>query len=161
VTVLKPLYAIAIALLVVAFVGFGISAFYPEPEYPEYPPELEFSGPNPTAEERELMAEQREKEEAYQHRISDYNRVVSAIAIGVAVLLLVGSLLWISGLPVIGRDDAGRGIYSVLRFDPRLHDQRRTVQVRRGGHRTRGLARPGLLEILPLPGPAKGEERTS
>ncbi|MDQ5819315.1 MAG: hypothetical protein M3334_13225 [Actinomycetota bacterium] len=48
------------------------------------------------------MAEQREKEEAHQHRISDYNRVVSAIAIGVAVLLLVGSLLWISGLPVIG-----------------------------------------------------------
>ena len=101
-SVLKPLYALAIALLVVAFVGFGISAFYPEPEYPEYPPELEFSGPNPTAEERELMAEQREKEEAYQHRISDYNRVVSAIVIGVAVLLLVGSLLWISGLPVIG-----------------------------------------------------------
>jgi hypothetical protein len=99
---LKPLYALAIALLVVAFVGFGISTFYPEPEYPEYPPGLEFYGPNSTAEERELMAEQREKEEAYRHRISDYNRVVSAIAIGVAVLLLVGSLLWISGLPVIG-----------------------------------------------------------
>jgi hypothetical protein len=31
---LKALYAIAIAFLVVAFVGFGISAFYPEPHYP-------------------------------------------------------------------------------------------------------------------------------
>ena len=103
-SLLKPLYALAIALLVVAFVGFGISAFYPEPEYPEYPPELEFSGPGeePTKEEKKLMAEQREEEEAYQRQISDYNRVVSSIVIGVAVLLLVGSILWISGLPVIG-----------------------------------------------------------
>lgn len=103
-SLLKPLYALAIALLVVAFVGFGISAFYPEPEYPRYPPELEFSGPNdePTKEEKRLMAEQREKEEAYQREISDYNKVVSSIVIGVAVLLLVGSLLWISKLPVIG-----------------------------------------------------------
>ena len=31
---LKPLYAIAIAVLIVAFVGFGIPAFYPEPQYP-------------------------------------------------------------------------------------------------------------------------------
>ncbi len=111
---LRPLYALAIALLVVAFVGFGISAFYPEPGYPEYPPELEFSGPNPTAEERELMAEQREKGEAYQHRISDYNRVVSAIVIGVAVLLLVGSLLWISGLPVIGEGTTLGAVFTLF-----------------------------------------------
>jgi len=38
---LKALYAIAIAFLVVAFVGFGISAFYPEPRYPAYPNEVE------------------------------------------------------------------------------------------------------------------------
>lgn len=99
---LKFLYALAIGLLVVAFVGFGISAFYPEPEFPQYPQELEFAGPNPTPEEKALMAEQREKENAYQARISAYNRVVSTIAIGAAVLLLVGSILWLSRLPVIG-----------------------------------------------------------
>ncbi len=101
-SLLKTLYAIAIALLVVAFVGFGISAFYPAPEFPEEAPGLDFIGENPTEEERELLAEQREKEEAYQEEFSDYNQVVSSIAIGAAILLLVSSILWLSGLPVIG-----------------------------------------------------------
>lgn len=99
---LKFLYALALALLIAAFVGFGISAFYQEPEFPEYPPQLENVGENPTAEEEKLMAEQREKERVYQERISEYNQNVSVISIGVAVLLLVGSLLWFSRLPVIG-----------------------------------------------------------
>lgn len=99
---LKFLYALAIGLLVVAFVGFGISAFYPEPEFPQYPQKLEFVGENPTQEEKALMAQQRKKDEAYQDRIASYNRVVSTIAIGSAVLLLAGSILWLSRLPVIG-----------------------------------------------------------
>ena len=100
---LKTLYALAIALLVVAFVGFGISAFYPEPEPPDYPPESEFVGPEqPTEEEKRLMAEHREEEEAFRKRTSDYNRVVASVSVGLAVVLLVGSLLWISGVPVIG-----------------------------------------------------------
>jgi len=99
---LKTLYALAIALLVVAFVGFGVSAFYPEPEPPDYPPEPEFVGPEPTEEEKRLMAEHREKEEAFRERLSDYNRMVASVSVGLAVVLLVGSLLWISGVPVIG-----------------------------------------------------------
>ena len=87
---LKTLYALAIALLVVAFVGFGVSAFYPEPEPPDYPPGLEFVGPEPT------------EGEAFRERLSDYNRVVASASVGLAVVLLVGSLLWISGVPVIG-----------------------------------------------------------
>ena len=115
-SVLRPLYAIAIALLVVAFVGFGISAFYPEPKYPEYPPELEYSGPgeDPTKVEKKQIAEYREKEEAFQREISDYNRVVTSIAIGVAVLLLVGSLLWISGLPVIGEGTTLGAVFTLF-----------------------------------------------
>ena len=99
---LKVLYALAIALLVVAFVGFGISAFYPAPEYPEPPAQLEAVGPDPTDEERELIAQQRQKEENYQKEFSDYNQVVSSISIGIAVVLLVGSILWLSSLDVIG-----------------------------------------------------------
>ena len=100
---LKTLYALAIALLVVAFVGFGVSAFYPEPEPPDYPAGLEFVGPEqPTEEEKRLMAQHQEKEEAFRERLSDYNRVVASVSIGLAVVLLVGSLLWMSGVPVIG-----------------------------------------------------------
>lgn len=101
-SLLKTLYALAIALLVVAFVGFGISAFYPEPEPPDYPPEMEFGEPVGTEEEKQLMAEQQKEQEAFQQQQSDYNRVVASISIGIAVLLLVGSLLWISGVPIIG-----------------------------------------------------------
>ena len=101
-SVLRTLYSLAIALLVVAFVGFGVSAFYPEPEPPEYPAGLEFVGPEPTEEEKRLMAQQREEEEAFRERLSDYNRVVASVSVGLAVVLLVGSLLWISGVPVIG-----------------------------------------------------------
>jgi hypothetical protein len=99
---LKSLYTIAIALLVVAFVGFGISAFYPSPEFPQPPKQLEYVGSNTTQEESELIAEQQKKEAAFQERFSDYNLVVSSISISIAVLLLVASLLWISNLPVIG-----------------------------------------------------------
>jgi hypothetical protein len=101
-TLLRLLYALAIALLVVAFVGFGISAFYPEPEFPQPPPEAVELGPPNTEEEKERVAEQRKKEETFREQSSDYNRVVSSIAIGAAVLLLVSSILWLVRLPVIG-----------------------------------------------------------
>jgi hypothetical protein len=65
VSVLKTLYALAIAFLLVAFVGFGVSAFYPEPELPDYPPGPRFMGPEPIEEEKRLMAEPREEEEAF------------------------------------------------------------------------------------------------
>ncbi len=98
----KTLYALAIALLVVAFVGFGISAFYPAPQQPDRPPELQFGGPEATEEEKQLRVEQQNTQEAFQKQFSDYNRVVASISICLAVLLLVVSLLWISVVPVIG-----------------------------------------------------------
>lgn len=101
-SLLKTLYALAIALLVVAFVGFGISAFYPAPKPPDYRQELEFVSPESTEEEKQLMVEGQREQEAFQRQLSDYNRVIASISIGLAVLLLVGSLLWIRGVPVIG-----------------------------------------------------------
>lgn len=101
---LKILYALAIALLVVAFVGFGISAFYPEPQYPSaYPEEAQRTRPeNRTPEQKEEIEEYRQKEKAYRDEYSNYNVVVASISIGVAVVLLVGSILWLSSLDVIG-----------------------------------------------------------
>ena len=100
---LRPLYALAIALLVVAFVGFGVSAFYEEPRYPGYPSGVgQGSDQQRTPEEQEKLAEYREDEKAYQKDISNYNLVVASVSVGVAVLVLVASLVWISGLPIIG-----------------------------------------------------------
>jgi hypothetical protein len=101
---LKPLYAIAIAFLVVAFVGFGISAFYPEPQYPGgYPNDAQRTRPeNRTSEQKEKIEEYQQKQKAYRQDFSNYNLVVASISIGAAVLLLVGSIVWLSRLPVIG-----------------------------------------------------------
>ncbi len=144
---LRPLYALAVALLVVAFVGFGISAFYGEPRYPDYLSGVgEGPGRQRTPEEQRKLEEYREDEKVYQRDISNYNLVVASISVGVAVLLLVASLVWISGLPVIGE---GAGcLHAVLRFDPGLHDKRRDLPVRGGGRGACDPAGAGLLEVL-------------
>jgi uncharacterized membrane protein SpoIIM required for sporulation len=100
-SLLKFLYALSIALLVLACAVFGISAF-PRPEPPSYPPELQSLGQNPTEEQQALLAEQQQKEQAFQQQVFVYNGVASLIAIGAGVVLLVGSILWLSGLVVIG-----------------------------------------------------------
>ena len=101
---LKALYAVAIAILIVAFVGFGISAFYPEPRYPGgFPNEAQRTSPKDrTPEQKQKIEEYREKEKAFRKTLSNYNLVVASISIGVAVLLLVGSVVWLSRLAVIG-----------------------------------------------------------
>jgi hypothetical protein len=99
---LKPLYALAIALLVVAFVGFGISAFYQEPQYPAYPSGMEGPEEELSPEEKREMQVYREKERAYREAYSDYNLVVACVSVGIAVLLLVGSVVRMGSLPVIG-----------------------------------------------------------
>lgn len=100
---LRPLYALAIALLVAAFVGFGISAFYSEPQYPRFPEGLEEGpGETTTPEEKEKLEKYRAEQGVYEKASSNYNLVVASVSIGAAVLLLVSSLLWLSSLPVIG-----------------------------------------------------------
>ena len=132
---LKALYAIAIAFLVVAFVGFGISAFYPEPHYPGgYPNEAQRTRPeNRTPEQKQKVEEYHQKEKAFREALSTYNLVVASISIGAAVLLLVGSILWLSRLPVIG-DGATLGavftlFYGLIRAFMSNNEQFRFVAV--------------------------------
>jgi hypothetical protein len=132
---LKALYAIAIAFLVVAFVGFGISAFYSEPRYPsDYPEDAQRTPPEKrTAGQKEKIEEYHQKQKAFQENISTYNLVVASISIGAAVLLLVGSIVWLSRLPVIG-DGATLGavftlFYGLVRAFMSNNEQFRFVAV--------------------------------
>ena len=99
---LGPLYALAIASLVVAFVGFGISAFYQEPVPPAYPSAVDEARGERTSEEQEKVERYWVEERAYRQASSSYNLVVSCVSIGFAVVVLVASLVWMGGLPVIG-----------------------------------------------------------
>ena len=113
---LRALYAIAIASLVVAFVGFGISAFYHAPNYPSgYPNEAQRTKPeNRTPEQEQKIEEFHQKEKAFREAQSTYNLVVASISIGVAVLLLVGSIVWLSSLAVIGDGVALGAVFTLF-----------------------------------------------
>src|SRR5215218_5584561 len=97
---LKALYVLSIALLVLAFVVFGIATL-PVPEPPDIPPELASIGEDPTEEEQELLAEQGQKQEAFQQQVSFYNQVMSFVIIGAAVVLLAASILWLRRIVII------------------------------------------------------------
>ena len=113
---LRALYAIAIAFLVVAFFGFGISAFYHAPNYPSgQPNEAQDTKPeNRTPEQKQKVEEWHQKVNAFEEAQSTYNLVVAFISIGAAVLLLVGSIVWLSSLAVIGDGVALGAVFTLF-----------------------------------------------
>jgi hypothetical protein len=108
--VLRTLYALAVAVLVAAFVGFGIETFYPTPESPqdtalagEIPPSPSADKNVPSAAEPPPGLPGDAASGAYERQLADHDRVASVVAIVVAVLILVVGLIpRISLLPVIG-----------------------------------------------------------
>jgi NADH:ubiquinone oxidoreductase subunit 3 (subunit A) len=107
---LKSLYAFSIALLVLAFVVFGVSAF-PAPVPPDVPPpELSPMGQDPA----EDPAQGQQQQQAFQEQLSFYSQVVSFVVLGVAVALLAGSILWLRSLPIIGEGVTLGAVFTLL-----------------------------------------------
>jgi multisubunit Na+/H+ antiporter MnhB subunit len=109
---LEVLSLLAVGVLVAFFVGFGIQAFYPAPEFPEERFGLTETPPEEDSEGKETFREKEEKEltaRAYQEEVVEYNRIVSLIAISIAVLIL-GAVLLLRriGIPAI-RDGVALG----------------------------------------------------
>lgn len=111
---IEALSVLAVGVLISLFVGFGIEAFYPSPEFPEPP---EFRGSPPELESREEAKEEfRENEnefqqelESYEAEVSRYNRVAAPVAVGIAVLILASVFfLRRTGIPTI-RDGIALG----------------------------------------------------
>lgn len=104
--VLKLAYTIFIGILLSLFVGVGIAAFYPQPQYPEYPSFLNKPyqvEPNST-ESAQLEKEQKafdEKTKAFQKENETYNKNVSMISLGASVLYLLLGLLLVTRLRII------------------------------------------------------------
>ncbi|MGQ1837720.1 hypothetical protein ACT4S2_04620 [Kocuria turfanensis] len=94
-TVMKIVYTFFLGALLALFVGLGIQTFYPGPDMPDYPVEMEYgAGPG------ELTEEQREQEREFNQRMAQwqeeqqvYHRNVGVVALGAAVLQLVLSLV--------------------------------------------------------------------
>lgn len=118
--VLVALYTVALAALLAAFVGFGIEAAYPSPEFPEDGfmggPMMEGGpGEEPSPEFIEQERRFQTEMETYQQRLSDHHEVASAIAIVAAVLMLLAGLVpRVGRLPVIGQGVTLGGVLTLL-----------------------------------------------
>jgi len=121
---LKFVYTIFVGLLIVAFVGLGIDAFYSGPDYPEYPTRLERPYPvtekeeDLTTEEKEARNEEFEKyqveQEKYETESKLYNRNVSIIVLSVAILILVLSLAFATQLAIISDGAILGGVFTLI-----------------------------------------------
>ena len=92
---LRVLYTVFIALLVAAFVGFGISAFYPGPKAPVSPIEIAVApSDRESAEVRERRLTFEKQSRDFEQKEERYSREVSLIALIAAIVVVSLSLLF-------------------------------------------------------------------
>lgn len=102
---MRLVYTVFLALLVALFWGMGIAAFYPSPKAPETPAIVEQSYKSPgeslsvAEKEAQLVFEKEQKN--YNEKIKVYSRNVSMVALGLAVLTLVVSLVVSGRIPIL------------------------------------------------------------
>lgn len=92
---MKIVYTFFLGALLALFVGLGVQTFYPGPEMPDYPAELQYgmASEEATEEQRELEREHMERSERWQEQRQTYDRNVGVIALVSAVLMLGLSLV--------------------------------------------------------------------
>lgn len=142
--VLKVVYTLFIGVLLAIFVGVGIAAFYPQPEYPETPLLIElYNLPtepicDPTI-SAELEKEQKEFNEVlktFGEKMEKYNRNVSIISLVAAILILIISLTLFRKLLIIADGLLLGGVitllYSVVRVFGSGDDKLRFLVVSAG-----------------------------
>lgn len=124
---IKYVYIVFIGLLLAAFVGVGIAAFYKGPKVPEYPvslkyPEFEQTRDVPatiSAQRRADMEENDAKQKEFQTKNQEYDRNVSVISLVAAVIMLVLSLTSFKQILVIADGVLLGGVltlgYSIVR----------------------------------------------
>ena len=114
---LKFVYSFFLGLLLVVFVGMGVTSFYPSPKAPDYPTTLEttkFGVDGFTEEQRQADKEYQAATKAYSEKASDYDRNVAIIVLIAAVLLLVLGLALESRANVIADGLLLGGTFTLL-----------------------------------------------
>lgn len=119
--ILKLIYTLFLALLVALFVGLGIDAFYPGPDAPDYPSELNLQKTD-CAGYAELKATQEKFDQdmkVFNERSKSYNRTVSIISLISAIIVLIASLTLLAKIKMIADGILLGGVfttaYSIIR----------------------------------------------
>lgn len=123
---IKYVYIVFLGLILATFVGVGIAAFYKGPVYPETPATLKYSRPYPEVATSTPSAEYIKEQEAFDKKSKEfqtanenYNRYVSMIALGFAVLMLIISLTFVKKILIIADGVLLGGVatlvYSIVR----------------------------------------------
>jgi hypothetical protein len=102
---IKLIYTLFLALIIALFVGLGIDAFYPGPQAPDYPSELNVmttkSDCTETAEHKALRENYDQEQKTYAEAEKVYNRNVSIISLIAAILILILSLTLLSKIKMM------------------------------------------------------------
>lgn len=119
---LRTLYIIFVAVLLTAFVGVGIAAFYPAPKPPSFVGPIAIPSAPESSQSAQFIKEQQSNatiQNNYMQMSQKYSRDVSIIALGAAIIILVLSLTLIKNILIMA-DGAMLGgvltlIYSLIR----------------------------------------------
>jgi len=118
---IKPIYTIFLAILIALFVGLGIDTFYPGPEAPEYPPELEYveNCCEETAEQLAIREDFDQAQKQFMEEFKLYSRNVSIISLIASIIILVLSLTLLAKIKMIADGILLGGlfltVYSIIR----------------------------------------------
>ena len=116
--ILKYIYTIFLAVLIVTFVGVGIAAFYKSPKFPEYPVGLSYPAiPEKSTESAEMREQQirYDKEQRDFQKTNDtYNKNVSTIALAASLVILVLSITLLSKINFISDGILLGGVFTLI-----------------------------------------------
>jgi len=122
---LRILYVVAIAVLLVFLVIFGVEAFYPAPEYPEFPERPAHAPPYDSPEYEEWWQEWQEEwdriYEAHQQETAVYHRSIFFIVLPLGVVFAIGGAYIRRKLDIFGAGlilgGMGTMIYAIVPDD--------------------------------------------
>lgn len=115
---LKGLYVVAIAVALILLVIVGVEAFYPAPQYPDYPePPPDYDSPEYQEWEQEWM----EVQEAYQQEAAVHHRNIFFIVLPLGALFAVGGTFIRRRLDIFGAGlilgGIGTMIFALVPYD--------------------------------------------
>ena len=113
---IKFIYTLFLALLMALFVGLGIATFYPGPEAPKYPLELNQvkQGCEETVEQQTLRKEFNKAQEKFMEESKPYNRNVSIISLVASIIILVLSLTLLTKIKMIADGILLGGVFTTM-----------------------------------------------